>query len=506
MPTLSSGRQYGISFGVYHDWAHSRLPTWFLWSDYNTLTRFLWIYLAQTILLVLTFTLLIFKRRHFTFRQNTISGALLGTPIQWLIVSMHVYRFATCWPLPPWLLILRNYFLFPLFMVMALQVRGMDLLFDYFWTFSMDQRRTEPSLPENPLWRRLAVSVRQPYIHAWLKSHGVHLMILVLAVVHSGAAFILLISNYQEEIPYWQNGSMQLEDIGVAVSIIFYVIIWAPIMLYYLNYVKDAYGLRQELKLGVCWAWPFYLMYASFRHFKFLQPIRSEFSSYLLLLLVMTSLHITSVVIPLIKTTLQNNAGPIPVLISEEEVALERRSPYDAIVRLYLDDSHDVKSSVTIIIPHRPITLERILRHPYLANQFEAYCKRAFVWDAVLFFHTVNDFRACTLKDDGQLEPQATKIYEEYIKAGSPCEMNLLHSTTQGILRCYNSKQFSPDMYDDAQSEVLRLIGNCTYRNFMYSLDPLVKLSYLVPHAYPTVSPITPPDLPLSDSVHRVPP
>lgn len=501
-------------------WVTFRQPHSLFWLDFPASTMFLAIYSGYTLFLVITCGLLVMRRNHYMFRKNPVGAAVIAASMQWLIGSIHLYRFISSRSLPIWLMILRNYVMFPLCLIFGIQARGMRILFDAIWTWSIGRPIPAPPLiverMERPkvtnsngglrlaishsahsalfmakgkdtsvvahltVWQRLKVRMQSAHLHVWLKNHGTYLILLGLSGVHLLTATILLILNWDKQLPYHTREIFGLEDFGVAVSVILYIVIWSPLMLYYLSGVKDAYGLRRDLKVGVCYALPCYILYACFRYYDFLQHIRMELPSFIFMLLSMASVHGASVVAPLARTMFwAPEELDVPPLEGGEEQTVERHSPYEVVVRVAVPQ----EGLAAIIIPHRPIPLERVLEHPHLAGPFEAYSKTAFVWDSVLFYRAITEYRERVRTLPGCAPLAAHAIYERYIKAGSPCEMNLSYPVIQRINAAMAQGTFETDLYDEAQAEIIRLVGNCTYRNFLYTLDPIVKRRYMIPYA-----------------------
>jgi hypothetical protein len=263
-------------------------------------------------------------------------------------------------------------------------------------------------------------------------------------------------------------------------AVTLYVVLWCPVMLYYLRDVKDAYGLRRDLKVGMSYGLPSYLLYTCFRRYDFLQSLRLEVPSFLFLLFSMASLHSSTVTAPLVRTYfwVPEELGP-----DDEEERRRQRSPHDLVI-------NSPSFSHPIVIPHRPIPLEQVLNNPGLAALFEAYSKSAFVWDSVLFHREVQTFRRIVSESPNRLYMESQRIYEQYIEPGSPCEMNLSFAVVQRINSAVDEGKLWPGMFDEAQAEIIRLVGNCTYRNFLYKLDATTKAQYMIPMGHHIPCPV----------------
>jgi hypothetical protein len=294
-----------------------------------------------------------------------------------------------------------------------------------------------------------------------------------LSAIHLLAAAILQYIHRGGKFPEHVRSTLGVETFGIILSVGLYVVIWCPVMLFFLRDVKDAYGLRRDLKIGMSYALPCYILYTCFRVYDFLQHLRSELPSFLFLLFAMISLHSSTVTFPLIRTYRQ---------VPEE---LDDGADADRAGRQRVHSPHDVvlnrRSGQPIVIPHRPMPLAQVLRNAELAAPFEEYSKSAFVWDSVYFYKAICAFRDAVCAQPKFLAIEAQRIYEQYIEPGAPCEMNLSYKVVARIVESLEVGDLSPDMFDEAQAEVLRLVDNCTYRNFLYTLETEIKARYMVP-------------------------
>lgn len=384
--------------------------------------------------------------------------------------------------------------MFPLYLVFAIQVRGMNILFDAIWAWSIDNgeeigRKNRMDDAKATFWQRFRNYAKNPRIHVWLKNRGTFMMLCTLSAIHLTAAGLVLILNWTQSLPYHPRGAFSLEDSGVAIAVILYIMTWSPVMIYHLSSVKDAYRLSHDLMLGVSYSLPCYMLYSCWRSYDFLQPLRIEIPSFIFMLLAMACLHSASVLLPLLRVLFWKPAEVEPVDLERVSSGRPHRlSPYDVVIR---DADGDTPA---IIVPHKPMRAEQILEHPHLAQHFEQYAKNAFVWDSILFYHAVNTYRKNVRAEPLSVTEEAQIIFEQYIEPGSPCEMNLTYPVVQRLNRAVTGGNLHAEMFDEAQAEILSLIGSCTYRNFLYTLNPVLKVCYLVPYAKPVV--IEPPPIP----------
>lgn len=461
-------------------WLRPAEPHRLLWLDNWSLEAAVGIFLLYTLFLLSTCVGLILRRKHYLLQKNLLAIPLLSALMQWTMVIVHLWRYYCLFNLPYVLLIWRNYVFFPLCLVFSLQARGMHILFEVIWTRSIGhpalggwRARGRGVAPQKklPLLTRIKVTLKNPRLHVWLKNRGTYLMVGLLSTFHVLSALLIqLLTRTPAFDPRRESCMLCITNFGTVISVVLYMIIWCPIMLFFLADVRDAYGLRRDLKVGLNYAIPLYLLYMSVRGYAFLQPLRSEIPSFVFLLGAMIILHSATVAVPLVRT-LRWDPEELPT-----EGGTTGKSPHDLVLSA-------AGTAPQIIIPYKPIPLERVLENDGLRGAFEAYCKNAFVWDAILFYRAVNTFRALGEEDVHCLSCEAHRIFEQYIEPGAPCEMNLSFEVVERLKEAMSCQSISPTMFDEAQGDVLRLVGRCTYRNFLYTLEPSLKARYMIPVA-----------------------
>jgi len=487
------------------------------------------VYCAYTAYMMATCIWLHVRRDHYLLQKSPTRIALWAAMMQFVLVSSHVLRFLYFHHLPAPLVIWRNFVFFPLFILCSFQARGMDLIFELIWTRSIDEgpdygedglyisiEKRRLMRERAPWWEKLFCRVRDPRFLCMLKNHGTVIMTGGLAILHVTGAALL---HWLALGCWWtvQECPFVLDAAGVALTLGFYLVLWCPLMLGVLVPLRDVYGMRRDLQLACSYGLPCYLLYIVMRAYPFLQPLRKHIPSFLFMLAAMVVVHTATVTWPLIRTVFWVPQELNPALL--EEKRLQRVSDVDLVGR--------PTPTVSVVIPHRPIPLELVLEHPALLSSFAAYCRNAFVWDSVLFhrairrFHLVCQDRSLpsesdsppeeihftihqysefychspeSLKDDlssileadkDNADPvvkEARLIYRQYIAPGAPCEMNLHYETVIRIKQRLQQHDYSEDLFDRAHQEVLRLVGDCTYRNFLSRLDVASRARYMVPY------------------------
>lgn len=209
----------------------------------------------------------------------------------------------------------------------------------------------------------------------------------------------------------------------------------------------------------------------------------------------------------------------IPRKIDQRQIVNNRTSVPEMDLIGFVNNDGD-----PVILHHRPVPIVHVLGNAELALPFEDYTRRAFVWESILFYRTV-----CTYRqewDERRSLTIALEIYNRFVRPNAPFEMNLTHGVRVKIKRFlfnrHSSENYSESdlengevvpisletliidsnvnhhdmsnrslteiihVFDEAVEEVLCNISQCTYRNFLHSIQdqPTLKARYLIPHGH----------------------
>ncbi|MBN3281497.1 RGS3 protein, partial [Polyodon spathula] len=109
-------------------------------------------------------------------------------------------------------------------------------------------------------------------------------------------------------------------------------------------------------------------------------------------------------------------------------------------------------------------SLEKLLESKYGMTTFRAFLRSEFSDENIEFWLTCEDFKKVK---SSRLSSKAKKIYEHYIRAEAPKEINIDHHTRETI----NSNVQSPTIhcFDDAQKIVYGLMERDSYPRFLRS-------------------------------------
>ncbi|XP_029285661.1 regulator of G-protein signaling 8-like isoform X2 [Cottoperca gobio] len=110
-------------------------------------------------------------------------------------------------------------------------------------------------------------------------------------------------------------------------------------------------------------------------------------------------------------------------------------------------------------------SLERLLESKYGLATFRNFLKSEYSDENIEFWLTCEDYKK--IKSSFRMSSRAKKIYEQYIKAESPKEINIDYHTREQIKR--NVKTPTMHCFDDAQKMVYGLMERDSYPRFLRS-------------------------------------
>ncbi|XP_041863369.1 regulator of G-protein signaling 21-like isoform X1 [Melanotaenia boesemani] len=110
-------------------------------------------------------------------------------------------------------------------------------------------------------------------------------------------------------------------------------------------------------------------------------------------------------------------------------------------------------------------SLERLLESKYGLATFRNFLKSEYSDENIEFWLTCEDYKK--IKSSFRMSSRAKKIYEQFIKAESPKEINIDYHTREQIKR--NVKTPTTQCFDDAQKIVYGLMERDSYPRFLRS-------------------------------------
>ncbi|XP_046905493.1 regulator of G-protein signaling 13-like [Hypomesus transpacificus] len=110
-------------------------------------------------------------------------------------------------------------------------------------------------------------------------------------------------------------------------------------------------------------------------------------------------------------------------------------------------------------------SLERLLESKYGLATFRTFLKSEFSDENIEFWLTCEEYKK--IKSSFKMSSKAKKIYEQFIKAESPKEINIDHHTREQIKRSVKTPALC--CFDDAQKIVYGLMERDSYPRFLRS-------------------------------------
>uniref|UniRef100_A0A1A8JHY3 Regulator of G-protein signaling 13 n=3 Tax=Nothobranchius TaxID=28779 RepID=A0A1A8JHY3_NOTKU len=110
-------------------------------------------------------------------------------------------------------------------------------------------------------------------------------------------------------------------------------------------------------------------------------------------------------------------------------------------------------------------SLERLLESKYGLATFRNFLKSEFSDENIEFWLTCEDYKKC--RSSFKMSSKAKKIYEQFVKAESPKEINIDYHTREQIKRSVKTPTLQ--CFDDAQKIVYGLMERDSYPRFLRS-------------------------------------
>lgn len=110
-------------------------------------------------------------------------------------------------------------------------------------------------------------------------------------------------------------------------------------------------------------------------------------------------------------------------------------------------------------------SLDRLLRSKYGLATFRTFLKSEYSDENIEFWLTCEDYKKLT--SSHKMSSRAKKIFEQFVKAESPKEINIDYHTREEIKR--NARRPTAQCFDDAQKIVYGLMERDSYPRFLRS-------------------------------------
>lgn len=155
--------------------------------------------------------------------------------------------------------------------------------------------------------------------------------------------------------------------------------------------------------------------------------------------------------------------------VASEDLGSKLVSELEAdVAKLAEDISARVKSArdaESVLLLDSAIPVDRCLSHPLILSHYRAYMKEQLAEESLNFLLRIIEYRS---EEDQQLRKAAAKaIFDEYLIASSPKEVNLAGSIVDSISKALDGG--NPELFRDAERSVLYTLQTDTWRRFLLS-------------------------------------
>uniref|UniRef100_A0A3Q3X0P4 RGS domain-containing protein n=1 Tax=Mola mola TaxID=94237 RepID=A0A3Q3X0P4_MOLML len=110
-------------------------------------------------------------------------------------------------------------------------------------------------------------------------------------------------------------------------------------------------------------------------------------------------------------------------------------------------------------------SLDKVLNNSYGLTAFRSFLQSEFSDENIEFWMSCEDFKKT--KDPAKMAAKAKKIYEDFIQAEGPREVNIDHFTKDVTLR--NLVNLSPTIFELAQKRIYALMEKDSFGRFLRS-------------------------------------
>ncbi|KAJ6237094.1 leucine-rich repeat [Anaeramoeba flamelloides] len=115
------------------------------------------------------------------------------------------------------------------------------------------------------------------------------------------------------------------------------------------------------------------------------------------------------------------------------------------------------------------VSITEILSSPLNVSRFVNFLKTIYGEENLMFYLAVNNFKQIDSSMDRLIKIGAKKIYEDFVKSGSPQQINVDHLIRLAIDKEIQSSDFNQNVFDRAHFAILKLLRNDCYPKFVNS-------------------------------------
>eukprot|EP00128_Syssomonas_multiformis_P006657 Colp12_sorted_trinity150504_noHs@8241 len=377
-----------------------------------------------------------------------------------VIINAQVYTYGDTTPC--FIAVLDNGITVPL-AVLPNVIRGFIACFNYF-------------LHEEHTYRRLGQKSLGFFTrNKWATTTRFWILLLVIcAVVQLTFSFVFVyaVGSDKPEYTSAQNCFMRSLPVSAVASVIVFIL--GVISCFLLTRVSDAFYIREELLALLATVAPLFLAFFLLGPFASLSEPHLQPNG-----LVATACWVLIVVplfIPLVlsydsvkRAIVWLRTGSLTDLDAAEELQLPAGADHDA---SFVERHQSFRRGLSIISKASssagldPTDFQTVRETPILFDAFQQFCVQSWCIENVKFYLDVQAY--CQLSPE-ELKERSITLAEEYIKPGSPMEVNISHERRKAILDAVNTGAVNEATFNPAKEEVEHLIVKDIFPRFARS-------------------------------------
>lgn len=133
----------------------------------------------------------------------------------------------------------------------------------------------------------------------------------------------------------------------------------------------------------------------------------------------------------------------------------------------YIEDDPQSFAELALRVCKQKVDFIHILHHPQCLEAFSKHLDLEYSGENLKFYHTVNGFhdfcRKCTTR---RLKERANEISHQFITEDAPEQVNIPARQREDLLAVLASDSYDATVFDEAQEEVVKLMGADSFKRF----------------------------------------
>lgn len=427
-------------------------------SNEASITVYWVLLIVYEIYLVLTSLVLVKYRREYLISKRCVALCLWGVLFNGLLSAMFITRQIYRPFYPCFVLLWGNNVGIPLFIICSFIARGMKLISEYEWNrvkladlnrkslIKYDLSNAKKVLKDSSsdvaekekfnLWEKVCIW----YIHS---KYSTTLFICALCGIHIAITSVLqaVSKSFSISPMKFTDCKGREEMYPLYLSFALYGILGCPLILYRLNNVVDAYGIKSDIVKSILVGFPCYALFLLWKHASFMEMPRVYMPSTFIILWGLIAYHTSSVTFPVFRTFWHKRKG-------------DPSSPF-----------------------HPPLSLKDALNDQTLLTKFRKFTVTEFAVENLLFYETCTEFKSFHKRQLGSsnasvelFKQNIEAIYDQFIKPGSAYEVNIMEVSRKNIEEQMLLPQPSLDIFEAAKDEIYYLMLSWSFPRFLKTL------------------------------------